>query len=87
LTLPATVAVTVTEQLPDDSVQVVEENVTPPFPEACDHVTVPLCDEYPPDTVAAQVTFEPTPMDDCEHAVATAVDALLTVSEAVWELA
>jgi hypothetical protein len=34
--------VTVTEQLPDNSVQVVEENVTLPVPETFDQVIVPV---------------------------------------------
>jgi hypothetical protein len=55
-TLPEAVAVTVTEQLPDDSVQIVEEKETFPVPETFDQVTVPVCDGYPPDTVAVQVT-------------------------------
>ena len=85
-TLPGAVAVTVTEQLPDDSVQVVEENVMLPFSEAFDQVTVPVCEGYPPDKVAVQVIFVPTTMDDCAHDVTTAVDAFLTVSAAVREL-
>jgi len=86
LTLPLEIAVTVTEQLPDGRLQTVDENVTLPVPEAFDHVTVPLYDAYPPDTVAVQVIGIPMLKDDCVHDSVVAVGAFLMVSAAVREL-
>ena len=77
---------TVTEQLPDDSVQVVEENVTLPVPETLDHVTIPVGEGYPPDTVAVQVIGVPMPKDDSVHDNAIIVGAFVMVSLAVREL-
>jgi hypothetical protein len=76
----------VTEQVPDDSGQVFEENVTFPVPEIFDQVTFPLCDEYPPDTVALQVAFMPIPKDDSVHDTVVTVTAFLMVSLANREL-
>ncbi len=85
LRLPAAVAVTVTEQLPDDSVQVFEGDVMLPFPETV-KVTVPVCDGYPPDAVAVQVIGVPMPKGDGVHDKVVAVGAFLTVSVVVLEL-
>jgi hypothetical protein len=52
--LPAAVPLTVTEHFPEDSLQVVEENVTFPVPETFDQVMVPVV-RYPPLTVTVHV--------------------------------
>lgn len=88
---PALFPVTVTVQVkvPDaDNVQVSEENVTPPFPETLDQVTVPVGDGYPLVTVAVQVIDEdePVPKDDAVHDIVVTVGAFAMVSLAVPEL-
>jgi len=84
---PEVVTVTVTEQLPDERVQVVEESVTLPLPETFDHVTVPVCEEKVPDTVAVHVISEPTLKDDEVQTIATAVLAFPTFTLfVVWGL-
>jgi hypothetical protein len=45
--------------VPIESEHVVDENVTPPVPEDCDHAMVPVGVPLPPVTVAVQ--FTPTP--------------------------
>jgi hypothetical protein len=85
VTLPLTVAVSVTEHFPEDRVQVFEENVTLPVPETFDQVMVPVWDAYPPDTVAVQVIFVPTAKDDLMHVSAVCEDAFVMVSLAVPE--
>jgi hypothetical protein len=82
--LPAALAVTITEQLPDDSVQVFEEKVTFPVPETLDQVTVPV-GECPPSTVAVQVAGAPSAGAVGEHATVTVVDTLLILSRNVPE--
>jgi hypothetical protein len=84
--LPVAVAVTVTEQLPDDRLQTADENVTLPVPETFDQVTVPLCDGYPPDRVDIQVISVPVPKNDCVHDKVVVVGAFLMVSVAVRKL-
>ena len=51
------VPVTVTEHLPAFNAHVLEENVMVPLPETFDQVMVPVCEGYPPATVAVQVIF------------------------------
>ena len=69
---------TVTEQLPDDSVQAVEENVTIPVPETFDHVIAPV-GKYP-FIVAVHVTGTPTLSAVREHAITTVV----AISRVFW---
>ena len=83
--LPATVAVTITEQVPDVSVQVFEGDVMLPFPETV-KVTVPVCDEYPPVTVAVQVIGVSMLKGDGVHNNVVTVVAFLMVNAAVREL-
>lgn len=85
MTLPAAATVIVTEQLPDVNMHVFEENVIP-FPETFDQVTVPVCDEYMPVTVAVQVIGVPMPKGDGVHDTAVVVDTFLIVSVVVREL-
>jgi len=85
-TVPAAFPVTVSEQLPDTSVHVVDEKVTVPVPETSDHVTIPVCVGYPPDTVAVHVIDAGAEMEDAVHDIVVAVGALVIVSEAFPEL-
>jgi hypothetical protein len=71
--------VTVTEQLPDDSVHTVGENVTNPGPETFDQAMVPLWNGYPLETVAVQVTFVPAPKDCGAHDITVLVCALVMI--------
>lgn len=59
--------------------------MTLPFPETFDQVkaTVPVCDGYPPDTVAAQVILVPVAKDDLVHDSVVCVGAFVTVSLAL----
>jgi hypothetical protein len=82
--LPALVAVTVTWQLPDNRLQVGEENVTRPAPDTLPQVTVPV-GEYPL-TVAVHVTGTPMLSDVEEHVIVTVVTAFPTWSTWVPEL-
>jgi hypothetical protein len=78
LRLPVAVADIVTEQLPDDNVQVFDENVTLPEPETFDQVTVPV-GKYPP-TMALQLTWLLTLSVGEEQAIVTVVDPFPTSS-------
>ena len=51
------------EQLHDGSMQTVDENATPPFPETFDRMAVPMSEGSTPNNVAAQVTGVPVLKD------------------------
>jgi hypothetical protein len=72
------------EQLPDDRLQVVEENVI--LPETFDQVTVPVIDESAPDTAAVHVTGTPVLNVDSVHDSVRTVAAFVIVSPAAREL-
>lgn len=66
----------VTEHFPNDSVQVLEEKATPPVPDTFSQVMVPMCDLYPPVTVAVHLIFVPTAKDDFVQEMAVLVWAV-----------
>jgi len=77
--VPATVPVIFTVQLPDERVQVLEENVTLPDPETFNQVIVPVWVEYAPVTVALQVS-PPTANVVVVHVIVVCVPVESTVS-------
>jgi hypothetical protein len=77
--------VTVTEQPPDVSVQAFEGDMMLLFPEA-EKVRVPVCDGYPPVTVAVQVIGVLMAKGYGVHDIVVTVGALLIVNLAVRKL-
>lgn len=67
--------------LPAMSLQVFEENATPPFPEDFDQVMVPVCNGYEPITVAMQFIFAPVAIVNLVH------DTMVFVGASIASLA